>query len=116
MGLRFRVNHSIALPGTRSVRADIVFPAYRLAIFVDGCFWHSCPQHGRVPTLNNEYWSAKLAANAERDNRVSKELQGAGWRVMRIWEHAPATEAADAVASWVGGTRIGTHERGRSPA
>jgi DNA mismatch endonuclease (patch repair protein) len=71
------------LPG----RPDFVFRASRLAIFVDGCFWHGCPQHGRNPTSNIEYWKAKLECNKERDVIVVRVLRRRGWTVMRIWEH-----------------------------
>lgn len=90
-GLRFRVHP--ALPG----RPDIVFTRVRLAIFVDGCFWHGCPEHGTMPKNNSDWWRAKLAANAERDRRKDAELAALGWTVMHVWEHEAAPEVADAV-------------------
>jgi DNA mismatch endonuclease (patch repair protein) len=72
-----------ALPGT----PDFVFPAARLAIFVDGCFWHGCPKHFRPPGRNAQFWLAKISANKRRDRRVDRELKDKGWRVVRIWEH-----------------------------
>ena len=70
-------------------RADIVFPAGRLAVFVDGCFWHSCPAHGTRPRANRDWWDAKLAHNRLRDERNDSDLRKAGWQVLRIWEHEP---------------------------
>lgn len=69
------------------VRPDFVFAHRRLAVFVDGCFWHGCPEHGTRPAGNAAFWSAKLASNAARDARVNRGLRRAGWRVLRIWEH-----------------------------
>jgi DNA mismatch endonuclease (patch repair protein) len=71
-----------------------VFPRHRVAVFVDGCFWHSCPDHGTAPSTNSEYWRAKLARNLERDAMNNEALARAGWKVLRIWEHEPAQGAA----------------------
>lgn len=68
-------------------KPDFAFPKYKLAVFVDGCFWHSCPKHGVQPKGNKEFWSLKLATNKARDRRVDRQLRMKGWRVMRIWEH-----------------------------
>jgi DNA mismatch endonuclease (patch repair protein) len=73
----------LPLPG----KPDFAFPAVRLAIFVDGCFWHGCPKHGRKPASNEVYWNAKLARNRQRDRAVSKALLAKGWKTLRIWEH-----------------------------
>jgi DNA mismatch endonuclease, patch repair protein len=70
------------------VRPDFVFPKLRVAVFVDGCFWHACPQHGTRPRGNRAFWRKKLAANKERDRLVNRTLRRTGWRVIRIWEHA----------------------------
>lgn len=70
------------------VRPDFVFRRERVAIFVDGCFWHGCPQHATQPKSNAAFWRRKLTANRERDRRVNRVLRNAGWRVLRIWEHA----------------------------
>jgi DNA mismatch endonuclease (patch repair protein) len=67
-------------------RPDFVFPKEKVAIFVDGCFWHCCPRHGRIPKSRIEFWTTKLARNAERDQLVSKQLRLSGWTVLRIWE------------------------------
>ncbi len=71
------------LPG----RPDFAFPARRLAVFVDGCFWHGCPRHGTLPKGNARFWREKIARNRERDREVNRELRRRGWRVLRIWEH-----------------------------
>jgi len=66
---------------------DFVFQAHRVAVFVDGCFWHCCPKHGRKPDTNGEYWNPKLLRNQQRDRRITRKLRAAGWKVVRIWEH-----------------------------
>lgn len=68
-------------------KPDFVFRRERIAVFVDGCFWHGCPLHGELPANNVEYWRAKLARNLKRDRFVNDVLRKAGWRVIRIWEH-----------------------------
>jgi len=68
-------------------RPDFVFPRLRVAVFVDGCFWHACPKHGTMPAGNRAFWKAKLARNSERDRTVTGALRTAGWTVLRIWEH-----------------------------
>jgi DNA mismatch endonuclease (patch repair protein) len=69
------------------VRPDFIFPARRLAVFVDGCFWHGCPSHYRRPGKNGEFWDAKIKRNRTRDLVVNRTLRGADWQVLRIWEH-----------------------------
>lgn len=95
-GLRFYVDKSIRTNG-RSVRPDIVFPRLKVAVFIDGCFWHGCPEHGRRPRSNTEYWRWKLEQNHDRDARVTTALQIGGWDVLRIWEHVPPEEASDQI-------------------
>ena len=77
--------------GTRhpplTVRPDFVFPKLRLAVFVDGCFWHGCPRHATQPKNNRAFWQQKLAGNRRRDALVTRTLRRAGWRVLRVWEH-----------------------------
>jgi DNA mismatch endonuclease (patch repair protein) len=80
-GLRYRT-HTRA-PG----RPDIAFLRERLAVFVDGCFWHSCPQHGVAPKANRAFWARKLKSNIQRDRRSELELTKLGWTFMRFWEH-----------------------------
>jgi len=96
-GFRFRKDHAIQLVGTR-VRPDVVFPRTQLAVFIDGCFWHNCPEHGSIPRVNAEYWRLKLAYNAERDRQSSRALESAGWLVLRIWEHVQPSDAVDQIA------------------
>ncbi len=69
-------------------KPDFVFSALKVAVFVDGCFWHGCPQHSSTPASNREFWTRKLASNMARDRLVSRTLRRAGWRVVRIWEHS----------------------------
>ena len=75
-----------------SVRPDFVFRKQRLAIFVDGCFWHACPKHSNLPVTNRPFWRKKLAANRTRDLLVTRTLCKLGWRVLRLWEHELATK------------------------
>ena len=97
-GLRYRVEY--ALPGTRRT-ADVAFPRLKLAVFVDGCFWHGCPLHGTWPKANARWWREKIDANRRRDRDTDERLRESGWAVMRFWEHADAASSAGAVASMV---------------
>jgi DNA mismatch endonuclease (patch repair protein) len=84
LGPRRRIlRNAPSLPG----RPDFVVPRLRLVVFVDGCFWHSCPRHGHVPESNSEYWQSKLARNAARDKLIRRRLRAEGWAVWRVWEH-----------------------------
>jgi DNA mismatch endonuclease (patch repair protein) len=83
--------------GDIAVRPDIVFPRKRVAVFIDGCFWHSCPEHGNRPKSNVSYWSAKLERNRRRDIKVTAELRSNGWEVLRIWEHVDPVAASEAI-------------------
>lgn len=94
-GARFFVDRA-PLRGLRR-RADLVFPRKRVAVYVDGCFWHSCPQHATSPKNNAQWWADKLAANVVRDRDTDARLAVAGWQVVRIWEHEDPAEAADRV-------------------
>lgn len=98
LGLRFRVDYPIRVgEKARPIRPDIIFPRARLAIFVDGCFWHRCPAHGTRPSRNSRYWDAKLQRNVDRDLRYDAMLSEAGWTVTRIWEHEDMVRAAEQV-------------------
>jgi DNA mismatch endonuclease (patch repair protein) len=99
MGLRFRV-HRRPVAGVRR-EADVVFPAARVAVFVDGCFWHRCPEHATFPRNNGAWWEAKLGANVARDADTDRRLLEAGWAVVRVWEHEDAPAAAARVAAVV---------------
>lgn len=99
-GLRFRVDHQPA--AGVGCRADIVFTRARVAVFIDGCFWHACPQHGNLPRANREWWRAKLAVNVARDRRNDEALIASGWRVIRIWEHEALDAATERVIDALG--------------
>jgi DNA mismatch endonuclease (patch repair protein) len=98
-GLRFRVDR-VPIRGMRT-RADLVFGPSRVAVYVDGCFWHSCPEHATKPKANAEFWERKLRRNRERDAATDELLRESGWAVVRVWEHEEPIEAADRVESLV---------------
>ncbi len=100
LGLRYRV---AAKPVAESGTADLVFARARVAVFVDGCYWHGCPRHFRVPRTNSAYWGPKIERNRARDARIDRTLREAGWLPIRVWEHEDATEAASKVATAVRG-------------
>jgi DNA mismatch endonuclease, patch repair protein len=104
LGYRYRKDHRIDLSGGVRVRPDIVFTARKVAVFVDGCFWHVCPEHGRQPTVNEWYWAPKLRRTMERDRAADVALTAAGWRVVRLWEHVPLDQAKAAVIEALGFT------------
>lgn len=101
-GLRYRVNIA-PLAGLRS-RADIVFTRWRIAVYLDGCFWHGCPTHGVTPMAHADYWAPKLARNKERDERATRVLRDAGWNVLRFWEHEDTGAIVDIIESAVRAT------------
>ncbi len=92
LGLRYRVGTS-PLPGLRRT-ADLVFPKAKVAVFVDGCFWHGCPEHHRPARRNSDFWTAKIEGNVARDADTDTRLRDAGWTVVRVWEHEPPATAA----------------------
>ena len=92
-GLRFRKDFAIRLSTGRVVHSDIAFTRRRVAVYVDGCFWHSCPEHGTLPKSNQDYWIPKLRENVDRDRAIDRELRADGWRVLRLWEHVGAEAA-----------------------
>lgn len=91
-GLRYRLNYKVPMG-----RPDIVFPGPKVAVTVDGCFWHGCPAHYSRPRSREEFWSEKLTANVERDSRLTLGLESLGWIVVRIWEHEVFTELDEVV-------------------
>lgn len=99
MGLRYRVS-ARPLPDLRRT-ADLVFTRARVAVFVDGCFWHGCPLHHTVASANGAYWAEKLRTNRERDADTDRRLIEAGWRPVRLWEHEPVEQAARRIADEV---------------
>ena len=101
LGYRYRKDFRLDLP-VRRVRPDIAFTARKVAVFIDGCFWHACPDHGSKPKNNEWYWSPKLARNVERDRAADEALTQAGWTVIRLWEHVPIADAVAAVVAAVG--------------
>ena len=98
-GLRYRVNR--ALPGMPRRRADLTFPLQRVVVFVDGCFWHGCPEHQTKPKNNAAWWAAKLKRNIERDGETDAHMGELGWAVVRVWEHEDPECAADRVEAAV---------------
>lgn len=94
-GHRYRVDIA-PISGLRR-RADVVFTRSRVAVYVDGCFWHRCPEHATDPKSNASWWSQKLQENVRRDRDTDERLQQAGWTVVRIWEHMSPRDGADAV-------------------
>jgi DNA mismatch endonuclease, patch repair protein len=99
-GLRYRVDREVLAKGRR--RADIVFATAKVAVFIDGCFWHSCPVHRTRARANAKWWSAKLADNRRRDSDTNRRLLAAGWRVLRIWEHESPETATERIAKVIG--------------
>jgi DNA mismatch endonuclease, patch repair protein len=98
LGYRFRKDRYLVLAeGAVRARPDIIFTKRRLAIFIDGCFWHLCPVHGRVPSSNPKYWVPKLEGNVRRDQVTTAALRQAGWTVLRFWEHVPPEEIVEQI-------------------
>ena len=97
-GCRYRKDFRLDLRGGR-VRPDIVFTRRHVAVFLDSCFWHVCPEHGRQPTKNESYWVPKLRRNVQRDRMADSLLTEAGWTVIRVWEHEPLDDAQQIASS-----------------
>jgi DNA mismatch endonuclease (patch repair protein) len=100
-GLRYRVDFA-PLPEMRRRKADLVFTRAKVAVFIDGCFWHGCPEHRQRPKTNAKFWADKIARNQARDRETDDALRVAGWAVLRFWEHheihATANSIIEAVA------------------
>lgn len=103
-GLRFRKN--CAPVATLRCEADVVFPRARVAVFVDGCFWHGCPRHRTYPRTNAEWWRRKIDTNRERDRRRTLELRSLGWVVVRVWAHETPARAVRRVRAAYLGRRL----------
>lgn len=96
-GYRYRVHYPV--PGLSRRTMDVAFTKQRVAIFVDGCFWHGCTHHRGVPAANNAWWQVKLAKNVARDADTTAHLQELGWAVVRVWEHETSGEALERIES-----------------
>lgn len=99
MGLRFRVHRRLL--SNRRRTTDIVFGPAKVAVYVDGCFWHGCPQHYREPMHNADYWRPKIERNRARDEETDAALRSLGWEVVRVWEHEEVGQAAARIAALV---------------
>jgi len=112
-GYRYRKDYRLDLADAR-VRPDIAFTARRVAVFVDGCFWHCCPEHGTQPANNTWYWAPKLKRNVERDRAADEALAAAGWRVVRVWEHESIEGAVAAVVAALASAPSGAGRRAQA--
>lgn len=113
LGLRFRVSRR-PVPAVRRT-ADLVFPGQRIAVFVDGCFWHGCPEHYTRPVANADFWADKVEANSARDRDTDQKLRDEGWTVIRFWEHEDPEACAGALRAVVEAIRAGAHHERRRP-
>ncbi|MFF7206119.1 MULTISPECIES: very short patch repair endonuclease [unclassified Streptomyces] len=95
-GLRYRLH--VGVPGMPRRTIDIAFPGAKVAVFLDGCFWHGCPEHATQPKANAAWWREKLDRNMARDLETNRQLQTAGWRVLRFWEHEDPSAVAAIIA------------------
>jgi DNA mismatch endonuclease, patch repair protein len=108
-GLRFRLHRSMLANSRRTV--DIAFSFSKVAVFVDGCFWHGCPEHGTWPKNNRAFWRAKIEQNVARDRDTDRRLNAAGWTVVRIWTHEPVRGAANRIETTI---RRALHQRAKT--
>lgn len=108
-GLRYRVEMR-PVPGLRRT-ADVVFTKVRLVVFVDGCYWHGCPEHYRASRTNQEFWRTKVEGNRQRDQETNAALDEAGWTVLRVWEHEDPEAVADRIEGMVGAAAGSSHDR-----
>jgi len=99
IGLRYRVDYEVMKKPRRV--ADVAFPGLKIAIFVDGCFWHGCPEHASWPKRNAEFWRQKIEANRHRDADTNDRLRSMGWTVLRFWEHESPNRSAGVIAQIV---------------
>lgn len=110
LGLRYRVDAAL-VPGLRR-RADLLFTRGRVAVYLDGCFWHGCPEHYKPPATNTGYWGRKVERNRTRDASTDERLRVEGWAVVRAWEHEDPVQAAARVAEVVDARRRADSRRG----
>ncbi len=96
-GLRYRVDYTVLTQPRR--KADIAFTRAKVAVFIDGCFWHGCPEHGTWPKANAAFWRDKINTNKKRDQDTNRRLEAEGWLVIRVWEHEAPEEAADKIVA-----------------
>jgi DNA mismatch endonuclease, patch repair protein len=108
-GLRYRLG--VAVPGMRRRTIDIAFPGAKVAVFVDGCFWHGCPDHATWPVSNAAWWAKKLNGNRDRDQMTSENLRSLGWEVLRFWEHEHPRVVVDVIEKVVRGRRADARNR-----
>jgi DNA mismatch endonuclease (patch repair protein) len=108
MGLRYRVNVQVLQKPRRL--ADVVFPRLKIAVFVDGCFWHGCPEHSTWPKRNAEFWKQKIESNQARDTDTDTRLREIGWTVLRFWEHELPVTAANTVKSVIDAIKLRCQE------
>ncbi|MFF4830721.1 very short patch repair endonuclease [Streptomyces sp. NPDC001315] len=108
-GMRYRVEYPV--PGMPRRRIDVAFPRAKVAVLIDGCFWHGCPQHATQPKANADWWRHKLDRNMARDRETTEHLLAAGWTVLRFWEHMPAEEVAATVHAVVDQEKQGRDRR-----
>ncbi|MFI2190625.1 very short patch repair endonuclease [Streptomyces sioyaensis] len=113
-GLRYRLQRRV--PGMARRTIDIAFPGPRIAVFLDGCFWHGCPKHATSPKANAQWWRTKLEGNVARDAEANAHLESAGWTVLRFWEHESPEDVAEQVARAVRTARQQSHEGSRPPS
>lgn len=112
-GLRYRVQYRHPQTGTK---VDIAFPAARVAVFVDGCFWHGCTTHGSHPKNHADFWEKKIAGNRLRDQRQTEAIRATGWTVIRIWEHTVENDSDDAVETITDALSLAHRNLGRTQA
>ncbi|MFJ5076088.1 very short patch repair endonuclease [Streptomyces sp. NPDC088553] len=113
-GLRYRVEFPV--PGMARRRIDVAFTSVKVAVLIDGCFWHGCPEHATQPKANAEWWRQKLDRNMTRDRETTEHLEAQGWVVLRFWEHLPAAEVAATVKATVDRERLGRTRPSRGRA
>lgn len=96
-GLRYRIHYKVAWDTSRRVTIDVAFPKLKVAIFVDGCFWHGCVQHRTIPKANRDYWAPKIEGTLARDHEISIALERIGWAVLHVWEHEDVGTACERI-------------------